>query len=201
MSDGYGSDTLPDKSYKDGEFLRELYVDEKLSTIQIAEKIDCAASTIRKYLKKNGVEIRSQAESMRLRHGYSRYEVPYIIGPFGAEVWKHSHKSEATTVFVHRLVAVAKYGFDAVADNAVHHKNGLRWDNRPENLELMDHGDHTVHHKKKFDPETRRQIADRYANTDDSSYDIADDHDIDPNTVMNIYREHYDDQNGGEKAT
>lgn len=32
---------------------------------------------------------------------------------------------------VHRLAAVAEYGFDAVARSAVHHANGIRWLNVP----------------------------------------------------------------------
>jgi len=43
---------------------------------------------------------------------------------------------------IHRLVAVAEYGFDAVVDKEIHHKNGMPWDNRPENLEPLSKEEH-----------------------------------------------------------
>ena len=43
---------------------------------------------------------------------------------------------------VHRLVAVAKFGVGEVASKHVHHKNGVRWDCRPENLELLTNAEH-----------------------------------------------------------
>lgn len=59
----------------------------------------------------------------------------------GYERWRvrpYGETGGADTVFIHRLVAVAEYGFDAVAGNEVHHRNGVRWDNRPGNLEPRD---------------------------------------------------------------
>jgi len=44
---------------------------------------------------------------------------------------------------IHRLVAVAEYGVEAVAGNVVHHKNGVRFDNRPDNLEVLSNADHS----------------------------------------------------------
>lgn len=195
-----GTARYRDKPYKDGELLRRLYVDEKRSTMEIAEMLDCAPNTVRKYLKKEGVEIRELSDALKLAHGYSEYEVPFQTHVTGAEVWRHSYNNESNMVYVHRLLAVAKFGFDAVADNVVHHESEIRWDNRPGNLELMDHGDHTVHHKTKFDPETRKEIAERYEYTDDSSYTIAEDYSICAGTVRRMHEEHFGD-NGGEKAT
>ncbi len=38
---------------------------------------------------------------------------------------------------IHRLVAVAEYGIEAVEENDVYHLNTVAWDNRPSNLELV----------------------------------------------------------------
>ena len=51
--------------------------------------------------------------------------------------------SNSDYVPLHRLTAVAEYGIEAVADSVVHHKNGVRFDNRPENLELMSNAEHS----------------------------------------------------------
>lgn len=65
----------------------------------------------------------------------------------------------------HRLLAVSEFGFDAVSENDVHHINGVEWDNRPNNLELMPHGDHRAYHnrenaeEKRFhDPDVLRRL-------------------------------------------
>jgi len=49
-------------------------------------------------------------------------------------------------VQIHRLVAVAHHGLEAVAGGVVHHMNGIPWDNRPVNLEVMDRSSHATHH-------------------------------------------------------
>lgn len=46
----------------------------------------------------------------------------------------------------HRLVAESFYG--DISGKVVHHKNGDRKDNRPENLEVMERGKHTTLHTK-----------------------------------------------------
>jgi len=43
---------------------------------------------------------------------------------------------------IHRLVAVAEYGVDEVKEKHIHHKNGVKWDNRPENLEPLSNSEH-----------------------------------------------------------
>ena len=205
MTDGEpaisGTESQSNEPWKDGELLRELYVEKQMGQVEISERWDCSMSTVGNWLEEHGIEKRSRSEAVQLGYGNDRYTVPFQTHVTGAEVWRHSYKNESDMVYVHRLLAVAKFGFDAVADNVVHHESEVRWDNRPGNLELMDHGEHSTLHHTKIEGEDRRKIADRYATTDDSSYDIAEDYDIDPNTVMNIYREFYGEGNGGEKAT
>lgn len=45
---------------------------------------------------------------------------------------------ERKSVRVHRLVAVAEWGFDEVCKSEIHHRNGMKLDNRPENLVPLD---------------------------------------------------------------
>jgi hypothetical protein len=46
----------------------------------------------------------------------------------------------------HRLIAIAEHGIDAIEGKQIHHKNGTPWDNRPENLEVLDKEDHISKH-------------------------------------------------------
>lgn len=52
----------------------------------------------------------------------------------------------AEVVFIHRLLAVAEYGFEAVANRHVHHVNGIPWLNYGGNIELKTPEDHINDH-------------------------------------------------------
>ena len=186
-----------DKPYTDEELMRELYEEQRLSMVKIAEKFDCSPTTVRTWLDKFGVDRRSRSLSVSLGHSGGVIRVPFYTHKRGHEMWRAEDDS---FIPVHRLQAVAEWGLEAVKDKHVHHKNGIPWDNRIENLELLSNSEHQKEHRK-VKGEDRGGIADRYHNTDDSSYDIAEDWDIDPVTVMNIYYEYYPEQKGGEKAT
>jgi hypothetical protein len=82
------------------------------------------------------------------KHGGDIKSPPnFWMSPDGYECWTvYDGQRESHTVRVHRLVAIAEYGFDAVSGNVVHHKNQIPWDNRPENLEPMSRGEHSELH-------------------------------------------------------
>lgn len=46
-------------------------------------------------------------------------------------------------VYEHRIIAEQKIGRRLEKNEVVHHVNGKRWDNRPENLEVMDRIEHS----------------------------------------------------------
>lgn len=183
------------KPYQDEGLLRELYIEEELSTREIADRLDTSNPTISRYLRKYGIETRTpDTDTERLsdrrwmeqkyveeelpqheiaelcdttqgnvslwldKHGivgFNKYHkptgpVPFCTDPWhGYERWRNRHGEEAQAVRIHRLIAVAEWGFDAVCGMDVHHKNEVPWDNRAENLELMSRSEHVAHHNRK----------------------------------------------------
>lgn len=70
----------------------------------------------------------------------------YGMDSRGYERWKVSNRGTEHRVLVHRLIAIAEYGPEAVAGNVVHHKNGCKFDNRPSNLEVLSAVEHSKLH-------------------------------------------------------
>ncbi len=64
----------------------------------------------------------------------------------GYECWRHMIDGKNHYVAVHRLAAVAEYGFDEVAGKDIHHRNAIKWDNRPQNLVPEDKVEHCRDH-------------------------------------------------------
>lgn len=67
------------------------------------------------------------------------------------EFWEHQSMEDMHHVFVHRLLAVASHGLEALQGKEVHHKNGIKWDNRPENIELLSPEQHRKRHHEQGD--------------------------------------------------
>ena len=64
----------------------------------------------------------------------------------GYERWRSYEDGREVYVYVHRLLAVAEYGFEAVRGKHVHHKNGVHWCNWRENVEPRDPPEHAGYH-------------------------------------------------------
>ena len=58
-------------------------------------------------------------------------------------------KINGKTKLLHRHLMEQQIGRALLPGEHVHHKNGDRWDNRMENLELLTHKDHMHGHKQK----------------------------------------------------
>lgn len=60
--------------------------------------------------------------------------VPLYPDSNGYERWVHTYEGEQAEVSVHRLLAVSEFGFDAVVDKQIHHKEPIPWLNTPDNI-------------------------------------------------------------------
>lgn len=56
----------------------------------------------------------------------------------------HPHAAKDNYVFEHRLVVEKELGRYLNKNECVHHINGIKTDNRPENLQVMKHSEHAI---------------------------------------------------------
>jgi len=99
---------------------------------------------------------------------------------------------------IHRLIAVAEYGFDAVVGAEIHHKSGVGWDNRPSNIEPIEPGDHTALHSTGRDNYANKETPYRdegimrelYVRRGLSTYEVADELNTSRTTVIRWLDKH-----------
>ena len=93
------------------------------------------------------------------RNGRHRTKKGYIV------ILKPEHPRADTNgfVFEHIIVWEEMHGCPVGDGFCVHHINGKKDDNRPENLVRMTHGEHTVFHHtgKKRNAETKRALSEK----------------------------------------
>ncbi len=70
------------------------------------------------------------------------------IGP-GGHVYL---RVDGVLVAVHRLVAAAEYGTEAIRGKHIHHLNGVPFDNRPSNLSPLTPAEHMQQHMMNHPP-------------------------------------------------
>lgn len=127
--------------------LVELYHGQNLSMQEIADKAGCSISKVRYWMDKRNVARRNRAEAKLIEGGAPSMSVD----TGGYENFTVSQGGEKSRVDVHRLTAVVKHGFSALDGKHVHHKNGVPWDNRPGNLEVLTPKEHVEKHHGKPD--------------------------------------------------
>lgn len=130
--------------------------DDAGSVSELARRLGKANGTVRYHLRRCGVEIRSTgyvspktvthegADHANWGGGTYRHAEGYIYEYAPAHPAASSAKGY---VLQHRLVMEQSLGRFLRSDELVHHRNEVKDDNRPENLELLDWSSHMKHHK------------------------------------------------------
>lgn len=138
-----------DGPHSDPEWLREKYWDEKLTLEEIAEEAGVKSEvSILRAMESHGIERRDKSVAFTLSNPGAGF---VHADAYGYETIKHSVNNTTKNFKIHRLVAMAHYGIEEVKDCIVHHENGVPWDNRPENLELMTQSEHMKQHVESGD--------------------------------------------------
>lgn len=119
-----------DQPWKNREKLKQLYISDDMTQEQIASHFGVSQFCIYKWLSRNDL-------------------VKTNIGPFRTSTRGYERfYSNGVTIGIHRLVAIAEYGFDQVDGKDVHHKNSIPWDNRSENLKPVTRKEHAEIHNE-----------------------------------------------------
>lgn len=128
------------------EKLRKLYHEKGLSLRDIADEFGVSDKAIYDRFNKFDISMRSKSEAAVNRCRSN--PVPLDQTDKGYELWWHRYRSDFDSVAVHRLLAVAEFGYDETVDKVVHHVNHISWDNRHDNIELMENDEHARYHRK-----------------------------------------------------
>jgi len=162
--------------------LKFLYWQQRLSSKEIGKLYSVSGKTISKHLASLGIQHRSTSEVRKLIHEQGRSNLPKAKQRDNHPRWKGGRYSRNGYVFVtiyednpyycmgmkntgigkrileHRLVMAEKLGRPLARNEHVHHINGIRDDNRPENLKLISPKSHSIYNELCAHCELRKEI-------------------------------------------
>lgn len=137
---------LSDHDHADEEWLRQEYCEKGRSVPDIADELGEVPQTVYDAMDVWGID----RDATRYGHKSRVPYATYYTDDQGYPRWNAKGREDGERVtynfHVHRLVAIAEFGVEAVIDKSVHHKNEVTWDNRPENLELLTRSEHRSEH-------------------------------------------------------
>jgi len=130
--------------------LRRLYYEAEYSTVDLADHYGMAERTVARWMDKEGMPRRPSSREQTHACFYTTQN--------GYEEWATLTSKKHHCFRVSRLLAVAEYGFEAVAGKDVHHKNHIPWDNRPENIEVLSPEEHGLYHARERWDKVERSV-------------------------------------------
>jgi hypothetical protein len=129
----------------DNDAVRQHYEEDKWTIVQIAEKFNVNRATISSRLKEMGVKTRRvdigailrgkpREQHPKWKGGRLRDKNGYVMIPSNGHPFPSC--GNGRYILEHRYVMEQHIGGYLLPEETVHHKNGIRDDNRIENLEL-----------------------------------------------------------------
>ena len=125
--------------------ITRLYQQEQQTMDTIAAKYGCSQGTVRNYMLKYGIPIRSKSEAQLLRNTDPQKRVR---GRPGEQNPNYRHGLYIQERIYREMIAISQCARCGSTDQLlVHHKNSDHYDNHPDNLEVLCMSCHFSHHK------------------------------------------------------
>lgn len=136
---------------KDLPLIKDLYLNKKLSSMEIAEKFNCSPTNIQSYLKRMGcTRSMSEANKIAIAHGRvkSRRKEKRIGSGGYIYIRKPGHpRTTHEGCVLEHIVVWEEYHKKPLPEGwQIHHINGIKTDNRPSNLVALP----PVKHRAKY---------------------------------------------------
>lgn len=159
--------------------------ENSLSVNEIAQKYDVSRDAVKTRLDRFDIE--------RVYHNDPDSNGSLYTDQHGYEIWSMTSKphDEKYTLRLHRLMMLPYADphkiFGDWTEFVIHHKNGIKWDNRYDNLEVMDVSEHTIHHQTEITANLCARFREEYQNGT-NTYELGDEYDFTPGTVSQHIR-------------
>lgn len=127
--------------------LIRMYCRDGMSVLAIGRRIGCGSSTVSRRLHEFGIPLRKPGPPSGKRN--ASWSGGRIVDKYGYVLLRMPDHPDADAIgYVreHRFVMEKKIGRRLEPSELVHHKNGVRHDNRAENLEILRAGEHRTRH-------------------------------------------------------